>query len=625
MKFDGFGSGLKSYTRHFVFGLVMSALLTSSLFAQDQKRPKSEHLLPETTVAYLQIDNVRDFVETLSESTVGQMLADEKIAPLAEELYAQAQSTYDEFETTVGLTLDEIQSLPAGEVCIAIVAPRRKDPCYVVIIDTDEESEAVTKAMDRARELADERGVEIETETTDDDFELEVMEIEGQEVTYLRKQGTILACTNRDVLDDILERWNGREAEKVRPLTKNRKFVTIMNRCRGSKEAPPEMRFFVDPIATARSYFRGNAGAQFALNALPILGLDGLLAIGGSAIMNEQEFEAVTHMHVMLSNPRAGLFEMLALKPGEYQPQTFVPHNISNYMTTSWDMDKFYVELAKIYNTFRGEGQFEEDVQNTVADEIGLDFREDILASFSGRVTFLQWVQDGKRFNDMTQGVALEIGDSEKCDELIESLLDKAREEGDDDNISEEEYKNITIYQFGGPGAERRRERREKRLEERELDMDIRMPEPCAAIIGDHVVFSDSVDFIKRAIETDRGEEPGLGEDNQFEEVSKKMTRLLQSDSPAALMYSRPEESMRMYFNAGKSENSMEMLEKMAEGNERARGFIDAFKDNPLPDFDDVKKYFAPSGAFITSDDTGYHVLGFTLKPDLDAADSDDK
>ena len=134
MKFDGFGSGLKSYTRHFVFGLVISALLTSSLFAQDQKRPKSEHLLPETTVAYLQIDNVRDFVETLSESTVGQMLADEKIAPLAEELYAQAQSTYDEFETTVGLTLDEIQSLPAGEVCIAIVAPRRKDPCYVVII-----------------------------------------------------------------------------------------------------------------------------------------------------------------------------------------------------------------------------------------------------------------------------------------------------------------------------------------------------------------------------------------------------------------------------------------------------------------------------------------------------------
>ena len=69
----------------------------------------------------------------------------------------------------------------------------------------------------------------------------------------------------------------------------------------------------------------------------------------------------------------------------------------------------------------------------------------------------------------------------------------------------------------------------------------------------------------------------------------------------------------------------MEMLEKMAEGNERARGFIDAFKDNPLPDFDDVKKYFAPSGAFITSDDTGYHMLGFTLKPDLDAADSDDK
>lgn len=602
--------------------MVLSLTFAQGAFAQSESRPKSEDLLPESTVVYVQVKNLRDLVEQLNESSVGQMLADEKVAPLAQELYAQAQQAYEQVETTVGLSLDEIKSLPAGEICFAVVAPRRKKPCFLLILDTDEESEAVTKAMDRARELADDNGLVIDTETTDDDIELEVVGSGEQEVTYFRKNGTIVASTNREVLDDVIERWMDREVEKVRPLSKNRKFVTIMNRCRGTKAMPPEMRFYVDPIKLARSAFRGNIGAQAGLNFLPVLGLDGLLAIGGSAMLNEQEFESVGHMHILLSNPRGGLFEMLALKPGEYEPQSFVPGNVSNYVTTSWDMEKLYVELAKIYNTFAGEGEFESEVQESIADFIGLDFRDEILASFSGRITIMQWVEDGTRFNDMSIGLALEIGDEEKAEVLVETLIDKIKEREED--LEEEEYEGVVIYRQPNDRAERQRERMRERQRERgrEMELEFRMPQPCMAVVGNHLVVCESIEFMKRMIETDAGTESGLIDDNEFQIVSKKMTRLLGSDMPGALFYSRPDETMKMMINAAKSDGSKKMLERIAGENEGganaeiANGFIKAFQDNPLPDFDDVKQYFRPSGAFVTNDETGYHILGFTLKAD---------
>jgi hypothetical protein len=37
-------------------------------------------------------------------------------------------------------------------------------------------------------------------------------------------------------------------------------------------------------------------------------------------------------------------------------------------------------------------------------------------------------------------------------------------------------------------------------------------------------------------------------------------------------------------------------------------------EDNPLPDWEEIRDFFASSGGFITSDDSGYHALLFNLK-----------
>ena len=593
-----------------VFCLVCLLGLPSLVFSQAAERPNSEDLLPETTVAYVQLHNFREFMEKLADTNAGQMATDENIAPLLTDLYDTAKDAYSEVEDQVGLSLDEIRELPAGEVCFAVIAPRRKQPAFVFIIDTDEESEVVERALQRGRDLAADAEIESEVEELDD-VTYEKFVVDGRDLYMFNKGGTVVVGTDRDELDAIIERWMGREVEKVQPLKKNRKFITIMNRCRGTKEVPNDFRFFVDPIALAKSATRGNAGAQMALNFLPILGLDGFLGVGGSMIVDEMDFESVLHMHVLLSNPRAGIFEMMALKPGEYEPQPWVPDNAVSYVSTSWDIQKMFEEFEKMYDSFNGEGALAEEIEDEINTELEIDFREDFIGSLSGRATYIQWVgDDSVAINGQTNALGIEIGDEEKFMELVDMFLERIRDEDGEDAIEEKEYKKVTYWQQPNEQAEEAR----RELEEEGPGAFVRIPQPAFAILDDHLLITDDPSFMERAIDTSRGKLDSLFNDEQFQKISDQMTRLLGTDLPGAVMYNRPAESMRMLFKLASKEETRGFLDEMAEENKYAQSIRDAIDENPLPDFEDVEHYFPPSGGFITNDDTGYHFLFFQLK-----------
>lgn len=593
----------------FLPSLSILLALPVALFGQSAERPSSDQLLPETTVVYVQLHNFRELAAKLADSNGGKMMADERIAPLADDVWQSILDEYAKVEDTIGLSLEEIQSLPAGEICFAVVAPKRKNPVFLLIIDLDEENEAVDRALQRGREFAGEQGVEFETEEAAG-VEFETFNVEGQKVSYFQRGGTLVIGTDQEVLTDVVTRWDGGTVDKIRPLKENRKFITIMNRCRGSKDLPADLRFFVDPISLAKSATRGNVMAQGALNFLPILGLDGLLAVGGAAIFDEMDFESVSHFHVLLANPRAGIFEMMALKPGSYEPQPWVPENSVLYMSTSWDVGKMYAEFEKIYDSFSGQGALQEEIDDEINDELGIDLKADLIDQLGGRATYVQWVgKEDAVFNGQTNALGVSLKDPEKFMEVVNIFLDRIREEQGEDEIEEVEYHGITYWQQPADEVDKAREEIEE-----EVPVAMRVPQPCFGLLEDHLLICDSPDFLKHAIDVARGKEKALQDEEQFRYVSRQMNRLLGTDVPGAVMYSRPEETMRMIFNAIKNDKTGEFLDEMAEENSFVASIRDALEDNPLPDFEEIKHYFPPSGAFITNDDTGYHMLGFQLK-----------
>jgi hypothetical protein len=71
---------------------------------------------------------------------------------------------------------------------------------------------------------------------------------------------------------------------------------------------------------------------------------------------------------------------------------------------------------------------------------------------------------------------------------------------------------------------------------------------------------------------------------------------------------------MRYMWDLAVQEQTKERLAKAGENNKFFSSLDSALKEHPLPPFSAVEKYFSPTGAILTNEETGFHYLTFTLK-----------
>lgn len=610
-----------------------------SVFASPQEdsipeRPKTEMILPETTVAMVQLPDFQAAVEKMRETGAGKMMTDDSIASLVDGLMEEAELAYDDVKDDVGIELSDLKSLPDGEITFAVIAPRRANPEYMIIMDLNGEEGVLDRVMKRGREMIpkEENAPEDDEEDfpVEEGFEIESFNADGRRIHFFQRENTIVASTSTSELYDLIDRWMGREVEKTRPLASNRKFVTIMNRCAGTQDLDPEFRFFVDPIAVAKSSTRGNASARFTINLLPLLGFDSLSAIGGAMFLDEEEYESVMHAHVLLTNPRTGIFALLAFRPTEYEPEDFIPQSTVNHMMVSLDAPKAYAELTKIVDSFMSPGAFESAVDKNVNEELGLDLKEDIINSIDGRITWFQWIEEPAIINSTRSGMAFRLKDPEKFEMLMDKMTERFNNDfgGKDktsDSIEKRDYRDITIYAEPRSKVDarnnrdkerkgRRRNRKPKTSDFRSK-MERRIESPQMAIFGDCLVISfNSNELMKTMIDTFQGEGERLIDDQNYGRIVDESHRLLNNELPMANFYSDPKRQLKWFLELADADQTKEVLTKAAESNKFISGIMQRIEENPLPPFEQLGKYLSQSGGFMSDDDTGLHMLFFTLK-----------
>ena len=103
-----------------------------------------------------------------------------------------------------------------------------------------------------------------------------------RQVAYFFKDNALTIGSNVKVLKNLLDVWNGAEAETH---AANERYAAIMKHCRGGKNEKPQISWFIDPIALATSATSQSPRAQIGLALLPTLGLDGLHGLGGTVAL----------------------------------------------------------------------------------------------------------------------------------------------------------------------------------------------------------------------------------------------------------------------------------------------------------------------------------------------------
>lgn len=606
------------------------------------ERPRTEFLLPETTVAMLQVPNFQEAVEKLKQTETGKIMMDEGVTPTIDSVWDMVKSAYDKRKDDVGLEFSDLTSLPGGEVTFTVIAPRRKKPEYMIIMDLNNDDGAMDRVMERGREILNENDLINEIEpnaaVNEDGFELESFNVDGRDISFFQHENTIVACTSENEINDLIERWMGREVKKTRPLSANRKFVTIMKRCAGTNDLDPEFCFFVDPIAVAKSSTQGNPSGRFAINMLPLLGLDTLSAIGGTVFLDEEDFESVMHGHLLLTNPRSGIFSMLAFKPTDDELEPFIPLEVANHSMVSVDAPKAYAEIAKIYDAFIGPGAFEKSIDKKVNQEFGLNLKENLIDTIDGRVSLFQWIEEPAVINSTKTGLVFRLKDTEAFERLLDGLMNKANQNrAEDDNggdaplaVEKRVYREITIYAEPQTRIDSRNERlngRRTRNQDNQNAQDkdavtkrgfgIEFETPQFAIFGDCLVVTlDSSNLMKTLIDRHLGEGETLVDGEGYDRIVTESQRLLNNELPIANFYSDPKRQFKWILELVKSSTAQKLDPGDSKFFKSVRDLQDRFAENPLPEFEQLENYLTPSGGFVTDDDTGLHMLFFSLKQD---------
>lgn len=564
--------------------------------------PDAARLLPENTVLYVRFPVTAETVAKFKETAIGRITQDPAMQPFVSQLYGSAIEAFKRAEDQIGASLDDLLSIPQGEMCLAIVTPEESRPTIVFLVDVGPRLPMVEKLLNRIAQGIENDGSTRSAETLGD-TKLTIFDRPGdetQQAVFAVRDNVVLVTSDLEVTKGMLNAWSGKRAEGVRSLADNPNFAAVMRRCAGTEDQPPQVEFFIDPVTLFSRASRGNVGAQTLVALFPALGVNGVRGIGGSMTFAAEDFDAITHLHLLLDSPRQGVLELIAPRAGDTTPENWVPADAASYMTVNWDLGKTYASFASLYDKIRGEGALASSFEREVKDRLGIDFRKDVVDALAGRVTLVNAMVRPARLNSRANLLGVKLKDAKAFEKTLEMVIAKAGPQ-----MSRDTFAGVTIYRVPA------RKPRAKEPPNRPL---IRQPDPAVAIVDDYLLLTDALDLLKQAIVAKSNASQSLADQLEFRLVASKIRSQPGGERASLIAFDRPEEALRLWYEIANAETTRQRLSQGAENNRFFRAVNDALRDHPLPPFAVLARYLAPSGSLLTDDETGLHYTGFTLR-----------
>lgn len=601
------------------------AFLVFSVLGQDAQPPAKKltapELFPEKTLAYVRINDVKELKEALSRSSMGKLSQDEQIRPILAEFYGSLINSTDAIREAIGLNLDELLSIPSGEMAVAVLPsdqttgrqrgqadsdkeaqPRAVEvalPMVAVMLDAGQEISGVQVILDRMRTSTAQNLVHTESKLGPLTLhKFANPDRSAEQFGYFVDQGVLVACSNLVGLERLARRWSG-EAVDWPALAENRRFTSIMGRCVGTQGERPQLSFYVDPLALIRQTTRSaSAGMVFAV--LPALGLNDIEALGGSWIIAPPDFDAIAHFHLLLGTPRRSVLALLRPKSGSTTPEDWVPASVGSYFTINWDADATLKGIEQLYDQFQGEGEMKRQVFDRLSQRLSLDFKKDILDNIEGRFTLIQGFVRPVRINSGSNVYAIRLKDPRSVQaNVLPKLMAQIQQRIE---VKSENFGRVQAQVFIPP---RGRE-----------GAAMRQPEICVTFIDDYLVISDSRFMMNEVVASMNSPDDRLSQALDFQLISDRIKAQLQDKESSALSYARPEESLQMFYELAREPGNRDRLREVSANNGFFKALLAALDNHKLPDFSIIAKYLAPSGGFLVEEETGMHYMSFGLRRD---------
>lgn len=574
--------------------LLLAAISPSIALAQ---RPTAPKLFPQKTLLYARVDDTRELKAKMAETSMGRISNDAQIKPILNSFYSSFSTLVQGMQDAVGVNLDELLSIPNGELAIALV-PTKTNPVFCALLEAGDELPAVKLMIGRLEDRIAQSGG---AKTTKEVGKISVNQIrngtrEDRQLGFFLDSGVLVVCNNAEYAETLAQIWQGSGIDH-KSLADNREFTTILSRCVGTAGERPQVSFYANPLALYREVSKNNSNSLIVLTTLKTLGIDGIKGVGGSGIFAPNDFDSIIHAHLLLDNNRRGALRAVRPKSGSTEPELWVNDKVASYGTMNWDFEKTVKAIADIVDSFGGENTFENNVIANGSRQIGLDLRKDVLEMLNDRLTLAQLILPTKRINSQSNLVGIHVKDVQRLKtDVLPRFFNKIK--SSDARWTSKVIGDSTVYY----------------IDIKNESPSIRVPQPSFAVVGDDLLTSDAIESIEQAIKTYSSGDDLLSESIEYKLVRDRIKAQLKDKESSIMSYQRPEESLRLFYDLASDPANISRLEESSTNNPFFTSLVAALKGKNLPPFEVISKYLAPSGAFVVEEEDGLHYTAFSLR-----------
>jgi len=599
--------------------------------------PKAETLLPNSTKGFLAVESIDKFQEAWNKTQLGQLMQDPAMKPFMDDLKQQLQQKWTQTHQKLGISWEDLEGVPSGEVGIGLILAGPKEVALAVIADVTGHIPKANALIDKIGEnLANQKAVRSQRTilgATVTVFDIPKHEEEpARQVLFVIKDDLLAAADNQKVLEGIL----GRQAQTQQDgLASVPAFENVTKRCQtAAGDLVPHARWFVEPFGYVDAIrLTSTQPRKKGTDMVKILreqGFDAVEGVGGFVNFSTGQHEILHRTYIYAPGNKSGERFRLAARMlqfpngGQFLPPDWVPRDVAGYAGINIDTKNAFENSKTLVNEIVGDEVFEDVLESIKTDENGprIDIRKDVIAHLGNRITMVSDVALPITPKSERLVVAVNAVDEKKLFEAIrnwmESDPDTRRREINGQVVweivdQESELPMVTIENSpldNEPKAEEEPEEEEKPL----------LPNSAVTVVHGHLFVATHIDILAKVLASIGG--PKLSESPDYLRVEAELNKLAQPEQ-FGMVFTRTDDAYRGVYELLKTGRMPEsesifgrllnsMLGEGKEGVLRTQR-IDGSK---LPEFDMIRRYLGPAGMTMTTEPEGWLVTGFVLNKD---------
>jgi len=566
-----------------------------SMMAAPSRAAAPESSLPNTTVFHAKVTDIAAFRAAFGKTSYGQLLADPAMKEIKDEFKEKLADASKKLQEKVGVTLEELLTLPQGTVSIAIVSKNdAKIPVAVAIsADAGKNADKMTEVLTKATKLAEAEAKDNAKVTTESFKGLKLTLIssgkENDPPLVWTNSGSVFHITSDvELTKDIISHADGRDDS----LAKNENFAKISAKLGSDGQA----MWFIDvaqiiKLGVKAAAAAGNAGAQNPEAMLQILGINGLKAAGGSMSFNSGAYDVVSKTAILSPAPVTGLLKLFSMPKTNLRPEAWVPATVSTYQTMSWDLDATFTAINDLANTFQP-GVLNVFEQQLVGPNGGepLSFQKDIFGPLGDRITIISDFKKPVKEDSQRMLLAISLEDAKKFQSTLNKLIALAN-----GAPKKREFQGTEIYDFTIP-----------EIPNQAPNSPLKSGVVCLAIAKDYLFVSTEAGLLEQIL---RGGGSALTDNADFQKVSK--------DIPAqtsTFSFVKSDDQARASYDMIKSGAFEKALSQPQPGAPDMSKLAKLINKDKLPDFSVFAKYLDLAGGYSVQDEDGIIFTSFGLR-----------